>query len=97
MKSRHTAVLLVVGWYLMVPPLSGPAGVATQAPFTLWTRTGTSFSSEQECEQAKQAMIPGPGNARNLDDQHLLAIQDAKCVSSESLPPASESGQSPTQ
>jgi hypothetical protein len=95
MKPHRTAALVVLSWYLMVPPLSGPSGVATQAPLTQWTM-GASFSSDQECEQARLKMLRVPGNSSNLDVQHLLAIQDSQCVSSESLPQDFELGPSPT-
>src|SRR5260370_346734 len=65
MKSRHAAALAFVGWYLMVPPAIGTDDTTwsfdTDAPLTLWTRTAT-FSSKQECEQAKEDMQPSATN-----------------------------------
>lgn len=95
MNVRHIVALTLASWYLLLPPLSGPSGVGTQAPLTQWTIIGQSFSSDGECEQAKQLIRGNPNNTSNLDEQHLLALQDSKCVPTENLPPASEPGQSP--
>jgi|SRR6516225_4342315 hypothetical protein len=95
MKLAHGATLALASWYLMVPPPSGLSGVDAQAPLTQWTIIGANFSSDQECEQAKQLMRDNPRNTSNLNEQHLLALQDSKCVPTENLPPASEPGQSP--
>jgi len=79
MKPRHTAVVTLVGWYLIAPPLTGSSGIATQAPPTQWTVIG-SYPSEEQCRQAKHNMLRGPTHPNNLDDQHLLAIQESECV-----------------
>lgn len=84
MKLHHTVALALIGWYLMVPPLIGSSGVATQAPLTQWTALVTSYLSEQECQRAKQMMLPVPGIPIFLDDQHLLAIQESQCIPSDS-------------
>jgi hypothetical protein len=36
MKFRHTTVLVLLGWYLMLPPIS-PSGVDSSAPLSRWT------------------------------------------------------------
>jgi hypothetical protein len=82
MKSRHAVALILISWYLMVPPLIGSSGVATQAPYTLWSPIETSYSSEQDCLYAKQIMASVLGISTNLNDQQSLAIQESRCISS---------------
>ncbi len=51
MKLRHAAALVLVGWYLMVPPLvNAPYKVDTDAPVLYW-KVYRTFPSEQECEK----------------------------------------------
>jgi hypothetical protein len=56
-KLRHTAALVLVGWYLMLPPLrlEGPASdpntpveVDTQAPLSAW-KIVHRFDTAKEC------------------------------------------------
>jgi hypothetical protein len=52
MKVRHTAALVLVGWYLMVtPPGYQPFGT-NQAPISRWALVG-GFDSADQCDQAK--------------------------------------------
>jgi hypothetical protein len=57
MKPRHAAVLTIVGWYLMLPPLrlEGPASdpntpveVDTKAPLSKW-KIVLGFDTAKEC------------------------------------------------
>ena len=57
MKSRHAAVLALVGWYLMVPPwescngaLSG--GPCNRPPLVKW-RIAQPYDSLSKCEEVK--------------------------------------------
>ena len=68
MKARHAAVLALVGWYLMLPPLHfvGPANepysvaiVDSAAPLSRWLPMMT-FETLQECNDFS------PRFARNL-------------------------------
>jgi len=86
MKPRHAGAFALVGWYLMLPPLIGSSGVATQAPLTQWRATGQSYPSEEQCEQAKQDLLPSSIHPNILDGQHLLAVQESRCVSAQNPP-----------
>src|ERR1700722_15020161 len=57
MKPRHAAVLSLVGWYLMLPPLTkkGPDSYDlppdTSAPISKWTYSVLDhFDTEEECK-----------------------------------------------
>ena len=52
MTLRHAAVLALVGWALMVPPLIDSSGVATQEPLSKWTSLGT-FDSAEDCDRGR--------------------------------------------
>ncbi len=58
MTLRHAAALVLVGWYLMVPPwvFKNAAvsmwGLDTDAPLSKWTFEGSSDSAKQ-CEEAR--------------------------------------------
>ena len=51
MNLRHAAALALVGWYLMVPPLSNPS-----APLSKWNLY-RSYDTARECEVAKAAKV----------------------------------------
>jgi hypothetical protein len=87
MKLRHAAALALVAWYLMVPPSIGSDDITwsfdTDAPLTLWTRTAT-FSSKQECEQAKKDMQPNTTNRLGpASSDFVRALPFYRCVSSD--------------
>lgn len=82
---RHAAALALVLWYMMAPP---PIGADTNtyatdanAPLTLWTRIAT-FSSEQECLQAKKDMQPSAKNRVGpATSAYVSALPFYRCVS----------------
>jgi hypothetical protein len=55
MKPRHAAALALVGWYLMVPPItsSWPVTYDTSAPLSKW-KQGGSFDTAKECNEEKE-------------------------------------------
>jgi hypothetical protein len=97
MNLRHAAALVLVGWYLMVPPLSpsGPHYVVLRgAPLSEWI-IDESFDSAAECEQARHDGIlsarqsaekagickPVPGST--CDDPLLQEAVLAKCIATD--------------
>ena len=51
MNLRHTAALALVGWYLMVPPISrGSADF--KAPMREWTKVEADSDTEAACGKA---------------------------------------------
>ncbi|HKN01089.1 MAG TPA: hypothetical protein VJX23_11280 [Candidatus Binataceae bacterium] len=64
MKLRHAAALALVGWYLMLPPVSNGLDSKTSMPLYLWTQfEAKSFSTLAECEARKASY-----KQENLDD-----------------------------
>lgn len=52
MSCRHAAVLALVGWYLIIPPVRGGAQPDTQAPISAWT-VFRKFDSAAACREWK--------------------------------------------
>jgi hypothetical protein len=51
---RHATALALVGWYLMVPPLSD-TGIDAQVPMAQWNISG-SYDTASDCEASKNRM-----------------------------------------
>jgi len=52
MISRHAAALALVGWYLMLPPMTGTGAewtVDINAPIAKWEQSGA-YDTAQSCE-----------------------------------------------
>jgi hypothetical protein len=52
MKLHHAASLVLVGWYLMAPPMDKPDHFDTSAPLGRWSTTA-SFDTAAECTKAQ--------------------------------------------
>ena len=52
MKPCHAAMLALVGWYLMYPPLTPDNQVLTERPLAEW-KSGASFDTAKDCEAAR--------------------------------------------
>ena len=56
MILRHAAALVLVGWYLMIPPLQNSVfGCDPNAPLTKWLKF-RSFDSETACKDLLDQM-----------------------------------------
>jgi hypothetical protein len=59
MKPRHAAVLALLGWYLLIPPVFSPMGEHPRAfndlnaPMNRWD-IWASFESQAACEKEKE-------------------------------------------
>jgi hypothetical protein len=86
MKLRHAAVLALVGWYLMTPPLSWSSdrtkiGSDLSRPLSEWDSYST-YDTEADCNKEIDAW-----NRRAVSyarDHHTtLNISHARCVASD--------------
>src|SRR5713101_185922 len=51
MRPRHAAALALVGWYLMVPPISDRGHVELDKPLSTWQQDGA-FEAGSDCRRA---------------------------------------------
>src|SRR3979490_3004768 len=51
MKPRHAAALVLVGWYLMTPPVRPDGSVNVAAPLSKW-KTSNTYDAADECKKA---------------------------------------------
>jgi hypothetical protein len=52
MKLRHAAALALVGWYLMLPPVTSGHRVNAEAPLSQWERSSGTYDVVGECQGA---------------------------------------------
>jgi hypothetical protein len=70
MKPRHAAALALVGWYLMVPPLTsggGPHDILFHAPLSKW-EVGQEQDSKVECQNDLKENIEDLEDLKHVDD-----------------------------
>lgn len=84
MKGFRALSMLLVGWYLMVPPESTRAAPEANAPLCNWTSTHV-YGSASQCEKAiadlkiqkRTAMSNGVGLWNSGNEEH------ARCVATD--------------
>ena len=59
MTLRHAAVVALVVWYLLMPPLRHDGTVSSFAPLTEWEKLGT-YDTFYRCERALKGLSGGP-------------------------------------
>ena len=74
MKPRHAAALALVGWYLMVPPLSGK-GVDLSAALSQWEEQA-GFDSADSCERARARVWKCGAVLNNADKGDVNSVCD---------------------
>ena len=92
MKIRHAAVLTLVGWYLLAPPLT-PQGIpGLNAPLSNWVIVGT-FDTGADCREViriapdywreypaaripRTGLVPEYGMAESLQHARCIATND---------------------
>jgi hypothetical protein len=86
MKPRHAAALALVGWYLMVPPLSRSSnrqkiGSDFSRPLSEWLSVSV-YDSEADCNKEIDAMNQ---RAASMAREHhtMLNISHAQCIATD--------------
>jgi hypothetical protein len=86
MKFRHTAVLALVGWYLMLPPMDGNIP-NVKAAFSQWDIL-LSFDIAETCESKRADLrskilgrVKNDEAANRLDTDRRLI--DARCIATD--------------
>ncbi len=89
MKLRHAAALALVGWYLLVPPLSRDDVPQNYLPLAQW-RLIASYDTAAECMAGSDGYLSGvkKGIARyktNLQTAEALirAAREAQCIATD--------------
>jgi hypothetical protein len=90
MKPRHATALVLVGWYLMVPPavLHNRLPVDLAAPLSEW-RLFSTHSSAAECEKGlvtfyKAAQAELVANPANEGDRiQFYQLENSQCIASD--------------
>ncbi len=94
MRLRHADALVLVGWYLLMPPWIGPT-LDLRTPLSKWVNQG-SFDSDEQCENARADLINGfkgdldtaEGKAPDCEDVAMLQMADeveeeSECVATD--------------
>jgi len=84
-KPRQAAALLFVGWYLMIPPTSGPNDFDSGASLNFWRALGL-YNSADECEQAKEDFVRRTSQNREASDEtrtdrNIPVVEHSQCIS----------------
>jgi hypothetical protein len=86
MKSRHAAALALVGWYLMVPPLTNNGrSTDTRTALSTW-QVLKSLASAPECEAERNQLQHDANEQPNKDKNTLLAqyiAAHSQCIASD--------------
>jgi hypothetical protein len=91
MRLRHAAALVLVSWYLMVPPqVTAPYKVDTEAPLSSW-KVYQKFDKAEECDKIRSSVLAkyehtasAPiGSIKKGTRAFALQMTFAQCVSSE--------------
>ena len=90
MNLRHVAALALVGWYLMVPPLTpggGPHKVLFHAPLSKW-EVGVEHDTKAECEDSLRESIKNmdrDANACEVGSCSVMVVEYAhgRCMASD--------------
>jgi hypothetical protein len=69
MKPCQVATLALVGWYLMMPPVTSDGRIQKDAPLSRWY-IFSNFETKEECEKARQ-VSSGLTICIVTDDQRL--------------------------
>jgi hypothetical protein len=77
MKLRHTAVVVLTGWFLITPPPLANGRYDTSAPLSKWKVEGGAGTREQ-CKE-EQALL-GSRAAKEARPADIEAVKDAQCV-----------------
>jgi hypothetical protein len=93
MKAHHAAALALVGWYLMLPPVTRSGVIVADSPrhhYPGWTMKAE-FASHSDCDNAQRVLL-GEAMRHSLDLPVDRAARDdnqkkfkARCVSEDTL------------
>jgi hypothetical protein len=63
MALRHAAALALVGWYLMMPPMTEKNEADAEGPLSKWQNDG-SFDLASACEAVRHSLVNDLGTEK---------------------------------
>jgi hypothetical protein len=95
MKLHHAAALALVGWYLLMPPITmegEKAKIDGTVPLSQWNRGDRVYETESACEEARTKLraiaeshknwIGPSGSLAAANDRYVL-LTNQRCVATE--------------
>jgi hypothetical protein len=76
------AVITLLGWYLMYPPMTADYKNRANAPLTQWG-SGKSFDTAKECEAARLGLRQQRTNLDAFGHDFAENITSAQCVATD--------------
>jgi hypothetical protein len=67
MKPRHAAALVLVGWYLILPPITPDGNVDSGAPLARW-KIDAKLDTAAQCKNLRDALHHVTVLARRAED-----------------------------
>ena len=77
MNYRHAAALIVLGWYLMIPPRDARGVLQPQSALRKWKRAA-SYKTANECEVGKFKALDANGNGSIFLESKCIARDDPR-------------------
>jgi len=77
MNYRHAAALIVLGWYLMIPPRDARGVLQPQSALRKWKRAAN-YNTAQECEVGKFEALDAKGNGSVFLVSKCIASNDPR-------------------
>jgi hypothetical protein len=95
MKPRHAAALAIVGWYLLMPPITmegDKANVDGSVPLSQWDRGDRVYDTESACEEMRAKLsaiaeshknwIGRSGSVAAANDRYVL-LTNQRCIATD--------------
>jgi uncharacterized protein YfaP (DUF2135 family) len=82
MKPRHAAALALVGWYLMMPPMTSDRRIQINTPLSHW-EISSSYDTADECEKVRLVASGWMADANGQKARHTPRGDAAICVASD--------------
>lgn len=73
---RHAAVVVLVGWYLMLPAQPVERGTANASPSPEAASTFAVYKTQRECEEERRALLDDPVVGEGMADAKCLNADD---------------------
>jgi hypothetical protein len=76
-NARHAATLVLLGWYLMVPPRDEKGSLQPHSPLRKWNQAA-SYNTAHECEVGKFKALHAKGDGSIYVTSKCIASDDPR-------------------